>query len=210
VLLARLDGGIIGIEVTRLHPGGGEEARRREEAQDKILKRAQELYRAEGAPYVEVVVFWNEWADVSHIRQTEQAALIANFVREHLPAFGECSAFEAGSADVPRLPPGIDHIEIRRFEEDVSLWQAPRGRFLPSIQAAHIWERLHAKDPKPGGYSQRYDEKWLVLVSGGEGRATWGAIPPMLTSEQFSSSFDRVFLLALPNQAIELRLSRVV
>ena len=203
VLVERLDGALIAVEVTRLLPGGGEAFRRWEAAQENVLKMAATIYEGYRLPNVEVVVLWSAWTNPEP-KQNATAAELANFVAAHLPAQGDAIGFDSARDDGVHLPRAVAGFEIRRLVDDLSMWHAPRAAFLSDITPQEIEERLAAKNPKPATYQGSYAECWLVLAVGLEDRATWGSIPESLTLHVFQSTFDRVFVASL-RHAVELR-----
>jgi hypothetical protein len=209
VLVTSIDGREIGVEVTRLHPTGGVEARRWESTQQSISRRAQQMYENDGFPPVEVVILWSEWVDPSAKRITDVARCLKDFVVDHLPDFGHSVEVRLEDVNRSELPHGIAGIQIRRFFPDVSHWHAPRAGFPGTITAAQIRERISAKDAKLR-VAPRFSERWLVLAFGGEGRSTWGRIPDDLVDTEFRSCFDRAFLVDASYLAIELLLRRGV
>jgi hypothetical protein len=210
VLVARTDGGVIAVEVTRLHPNGGQDARRWEATQEKVVERAALAYEERGLPDLDVVVFWNEWTDPTKHRQTKLAADLVEFVAANVPEEGEAVGFEVGDDAGAELPYGVDAIEIRRLGDFPNHWHSPRSAFPPHVSVQEIEERLAAKDAKPRKYRRVYDERWVLLVVGGEGRSTWGIIPPTLDHHRFMSSFDRAFVVRPPREAVELQLSHTI
>jgi hypothetical protein len=114
VLAWRGDGGVIAIEVTRLHPSGGQQARKWEGAHARILAKAKKLCAKRGLLAIEVVVFWSNWVDPTpHQRRT--ATALADFVLNHLPRRGDAIAFDSAAANTIELRRAVGAIELRRF-----------------------------------------------------------------------------------------------
>jgi len=209
ILVARQDGGIIAVEVTRLHAGGGEEARRWEEIRRGIVERAAKAYVARGLPDLEVVVFWSVWIDPTKQQRDQVAAELADFVVAHIPELGDALDFDAMDGSTTELPRGIDGVHLRRYGRG-NHWHYAQSGLIADVSASEIRARLAAKDAKPQQYRGSYAERWLLLAVGAEGPSTRGNLPRSLADEQFTSSFDRVFLVRPPNEAIELALRRAV
>jgi hypothetical protein len=210
VLVERLDGATIAVEVTRLHPGGGEAARKREGTQETILSKALAEYNRRGLPPVEVVVFWDAWSDPTHIRQATLAQALADFVSAHVPEADEAVGFGVTDPHPLELPHGVDSIEIRRFGGISGHWHALRSMVLADVSLADIRERVATKGLRVAKYKGDYAERWLVLVVGAEGPSTWGEVPEQLQRVEFPSAFDRIFVVQNPSSAVELQCRRVV
>jgi hypothetical protein len=106
------------------------------------------------------------------------------------------------------MPGGIAHIEIRRFLPQ-NHWHSPRSGFPPHLVREHIQDRLDAKEAKPSKFENEYASIWLLLVTGTEGMSSWAIAPPELQVEEFTSSYDRVFVVIPGVSAFELQMRRV-
>ena len=206
VIVALLNGGIVGVEVTRLHPTGGQETRRWEATHDAIVNSAQTKYESKDLPNVEVVVFWSAYIDPTRMRRDKIADDLVAFVSAHTPPAGEAWDFDASDENPRELPHAIDRILVRRLLGYADHWHSPRGAFPAEVSVSKVQESLSAKERKLNKYRESYDEVWLLLVVGSEGPSTWGVMHPELGHVEFTSSFDRVFIVSAPQSAIELRL----
>ena len=206
VVVARSDGGIIGVEVTRLHPTGGEDARRWEGTQDAIVNDAASRHESKELPNLEVVVFWSAWVDPTTRRRATIVEDLSDFVAEHTPAEGEVADWDRCDDDAPLLPHAIDRVQIRRLFPHPNHWHSPRSASPAQVSASEIRERIRVKESKLRSHRGSYDERWLVLAFGTEGPSTWGLIGSDLGHTEFACSFDRVFVVRPPNEGIELAL----
>lgn len=203
----------IGIEVTKLHPGG-EPARKWEGTQDAILKLAARLHGDAGRPPVEVIVCWSAWMDPAAVRKQSVARELTDFVFRNLPSVNQCLEFTILSGDGPKIPHAIESLSIRRFAYegtvgDTNHWHAPRGAFLPTIGRDVIQARLDAKEKRVVRWNARYEQLWLLLAFGREGPSSWGLMRDDWGTHRFRSSAARAFVIGMPNEVAELALARV-
>lgn len=203
----------IGIEVTKLHPGG-EPARKWEGTQDAILELAASLHRDAGRPPVEVIVRWSAWTDLAAVRKQSVARELAGFVFMNLPSVNQFLEFTMLAADAPKIPHAIDSLTIRRFAYegtvgDTNHWHAPRGAFLPTIGRDVIQARLDAKEKRVVRWNARYEQLWLLLAFGREGPSSWGLMRDDWGTHRFRSSAARAFVIGMPDEVAELALARV-
>jgi hypothetical protein len=207
-----LKSGCIGVEVTRLHPGGLE-ARRWEGAQAAILEKALAIYRAAAGPPVEVVLYWNAFTDPTRRSQRAIAEDIALFVQTHVPPLNHGLEFYSNVDGCHALPHGVDRIDIRRFVYagvvgDGNHWYTPHSAFPPAISHTLIQQALDRKELKVRRWRESYAEVWLVLPFGREGPSTWGQLPHRLSSLRFDSSAHRAFVIGALPEVLELSLPR--
>jgi len=207
VLLTLIDGGIVGVEVTQLHPGG-QQAHRWESARRKVVDRAQRLYACRSLPNLSVVVSWSTGCQPTKRQQYALAEKLAAFVADHVPAVNEILEFQQYDEPLPAPPVGIERLLIRRFFQLPNHWDDPRSAWVGDLSVETIRERLVAKEKKPSKYLGSYKEHWLVLAVGTGGPSTWANVPLHLEEVTFASTFHRVFVVHPLALAIELRVGR--
>ena len=187
----------LGVEVTELQPLG-QKRRLAQSEGEGIVQAARRIYLADGGPELFVSVNWSEEAAPAKVDRRPLAEQLATFVRERIPQDRQRLEFDRADWPEPPLPVGVDRVTINRLVGFTANWSTPSSGFVPAIARSDIEEALERKRLKPLNYKAPYAQRWLLLVTGAGGRATWGRVQPDQVQEPFESSYERVFLLTTP------------
>lgn len=181
--------------------------REREAAQERVLRRAEEIYYAKD-PHGPVCVSlgWPPEAEVARSgplpRPTEElAGEVARLVREGAPRW-------TGGGDLELGPPELrgtllDGI-LKKLRARKTSYTSPEGRdspwlsdiaYLPQTATADDLKRaVSSKERNCGAYLKRCEEVWLVVALTG-GPSSFEDIGQTAFTHHLQSSFDRVVAL---------------
>ena len=71
---------------------------------------------------------------------------------------------------------------------------ASESRWIPTLTAEDINERVQAKRGKRASYKAMLDDVWLIITS--DDFASWGTMSEDVANAKYATDFDRVFVLA--------------
>lgn len=203
----------IGIEITEYHveepdEHRGSPMRAQEGSEDKVLRTASEQHRSKGLPPVVVSLLWNPHQALSFRRKQELAAVLADFVQEHLPETGHSVHIHRRRHPAGRsLPQEVASLTIvRRKSISKNSWTSVRGAFVPTLAPPELQKIMRNKEAKVPSYRRQSGEVWLLIVARGFEPSTHVDIGPEVEGYRFETCFDRVFFLHHANEYVaELR-----
>ncbi len=203
------DGRKIGIEITELHRevSPGEVAPQSQEAlRHRTVRRAQELYTANGRPFLDVSVLFGN-VEFSKASVQPLAQKIAKIVQSIIPAVGEVRRAEADYGNENDFPEEIHHIRAFNLPgAERNFFSSPGSTWVATLQHEDIERVLLAKNKRCQSYRIRADEIWLVISYNGGYMSTWFDKTARAQERTFQTEFDRVFLLShFGNQITEVR-----
>lgn|GEM_PF-5560578 len=192
--------GEIGIELTELVPGAFQ--RSVESAQDRTLRRAEELFTARGGPPTWVTLYWRHGAGPRR-PDPELASWIAHEILGNLPpTSGHVIMDSAEPGAFPMDHPLIARVDIHRFaDEAVSGWSSPRHWWPGMVGPSVLQSCIDSKNPKRALYVCSYSSAWL-LITAVEAPSSGVMLKPSVFEHEFRSSFDRVFLAAYADSKV--------
>lgn len=179
------DGRTIGIELTELTPQGPRQ-RRIEGEQDAISEAAHQLLLAGGPKGTSLSLVWEADFDPTKRDRQKHAEAVVAFVTGHMPRDGEKLSFDKSAG----LPEGLSGLHIRLESRIEGRWQAVRTQWVSPIDREDVTEALSRKNGKPVNYTGGYNSIVLLLIVGGAGPATWGALSADLATEPFVTPFN--------------------
>lgn len=85
------------------------------------------------------------------------------------------------------------------------LWGVGRGGVVPDLPSDSIRERVQDKESKIPRYLGKCSKVWLLIVEDGFAPSSYFDIPDEVKSENYRSTFDRIFLFRnFSREVIEL------
>ena len=193
VLYIRRDGARIGIEVTQIVPGGNEQ-RRAEGEQSKLLAEASRLALTAGLSDLDVAVFLTDGFAFSKENRSAIATELVSFVRDRIPAQGTTARFDLCDWPQPPLPRGVDTVRVWHDRMCGFNWHAPQAGHPLTLTREMVVERIAAKAKRRTEYREEYDAVWLLVCSGVDGPSTWAMPPEPSDFQGIVCPFDELYL----------------
>ena len=204
------DNKIIAIEHTQLfrQQTEGQLLQAKENLSWEIVQRAKHLYESENQQSpVRVSVYFNSFEKLTQKDKKELPNLLANIVLSNLPEAGNMKTVISKNILTEDLPGTIDEISIARINGlTINDWAAPNSAFVPNATFQQIYERINEKEAISAKYSHKYNERWLLIASGGGGLATYFEFSKEIERHKFKSLFDRIFILINGYSFLELQI----
>lgn len=211
-LIESPEGRRVGLELVEVLQAGarskGSPYRERESAQERVLRRAEEIYYAEYSPAAPVCIRLS-WPPESGSERTgplprpteELAGEVARLVREGAPRWAGGGDLELGPSEFEGTPLGGVLERLRARETN---YTSPQGRDSPwlgdisysrqTATAADLERAISIKDRVYEACRRGCEEAWLVVTLTG-GPASFEDIEEAVLPLHFSSRFDRVVAL---------------
>jgi len=203
----------LGIEITEYSLGQGKPGslpRQQETVHQRIAHQAQSLYEARLTRHLQVNILWTIFTSCPALREEPQIAQeIARHVLESThDQLHICRVSWKNINNALLTKYGIE-ISICPIEgAGKSCWSSMACFSFPP-EAARIQKALDEKESKVTEYRKTCDEVWLLLVASSEFLSSQFTPDSSLEKMQFTSSFDRVFLLEEPRNTIhEFQIAR--
>lgn len=192
----------VGIEHTRLMH---EKKRARDRNINDIAAQAQTICRHMNLPPSIVTLYFSRQADLNSANTQSLGDRIAKIVSKEYPEAGEHNVIKTSSGDT-KLPAEVSGIDIRRtsIHDDVYC-RVGHGAF-PDDATPVLRESIRKKDDRYPKY-QKFEQMRLLTVYNQPSlsNSAWFSVPEEITSEQFCTKFDRLFLMdAFSWEVIEL------
>lgn len=196
--IARFEGRLIGIEVTRLfisHDDGPYLSQAQESMSARIVSRAQQLYQASGAPWVHVSVHFDPGCDLRNLDRDSAASTLAEFVKGLDLSVDQHVQWRRESFDGP-LPYEVTFLNMLGVPSaGMAHWSAPRAGWVAPLTVEALQARIDQKAPLLPKYTQRVVENWLLLVAEGNRPSQFFDTDTRSTfnASMISSPFARTF-----------------
>jgi len=195
---------VIGLEHTRIVPS---ESKKKEEAQDKVVKRAQMIFEQQHPGVALFVsIHWLPHPSIADILNNNYDRSLSELVGEHLPQ--DENTVELHWENMSSKLSNVFHaIHIHRLRRPETLWYSPRSGFVMPLLIDQIQERLTDKETKINGYRKFFTEVWLLIAHDGGGPSSFHEPEEAALQHVYTSSFNRVFLMPMsPRCAVDLKL----
>ena len=190
--------GRLGIELTELHrdvPPGITPPQASEAMRHKVVRRAQEIFVAEGNPPVRCTVLMQE----HHIQRQEVedlATAIARIAVKNLPASNTSVREEFDWVNRNYFPEVLNSVTVHRLEGMTTThFNCPGATWVATLSAADIERVIAAKESKYTAYRIRCDEAWLLVNADIAPMSTWFEFDSAALTDSFETSFQRVFVM---------------
>jgi hypothetical protein len=210
--LIRIDGRIVGIEVTeyvrrgtgeRQAPRGGSSLRKIEDDGKRFAERAKDHFEEWYRTRLYVTFPWvgvrlpKRSAEVASL-----AAELAELVRGYESQFGfeNCqvpSSAIAGSA----LADYIGAPWIMRLNEGYSSWSTGMAG-KTTLLREEVQAEINRKTPKMNAYLQQCDAVWLLIVASGHHPSSWATLSDDVTRHAYQFPFERVIFFDRANRQV--------
>ena len=208
--ISATDEGFLGIEVTQLHhnnPQGESPTQEQDSLRDRVVNTAQRLYTSCGGPPAVVTVHF-----ANHRIRKADVQVLATAAKEAalLIAPSEFGTEEVRRARVSRvqLPKPIRIVRVMRsLEITETFWSSPTSTWIPKLMPRSVQLTINTKNASYDSYRQRCDCVWLLVYTEGFRRSSIFTVPADLQEHQFTSAFDKTFLLHERQTLFELRTS---
>lgn len=195
-ILIRVDMDLVGVELSELFvergaPEGPLQAQ--ETIARRILRKAQDLYRAAGGTHAHVLVHFSPSSDLRRLSRDETAAQLAAFVKSQALRPEELRRWIPGHAS-GALPAAITCINMLGVPEaGMAHWSAPGGAWVAPLTAEILQARVDEKASLLPKYRERVERNWLLLVSDGGRPSQFFDPPTAAVASLVSSPFTRTF-----------------
>lgn len=196
--LARVGNSVIGIELTELHrqcapgaiPQQATEAMKR-----RVIARAQEIYAAKAMPPIRCAVLMND----EHLSKADVEPLanaIVEIAVRNMPKRNSSAREEYMWTNRDYFPERIHSVHVHRHDVvSYNHFLCPGATWVGRLTAEDIIRAIAPKEPKYEKYREKCDEAWLVINADFEKMSTWFEFETTAVSRQFSSKFQRIFLV---------------
>jgi hypothetical protein len=202
-VLVKTREGFLGIEHTRLYWGSLKE---QESLEQRIVDHAKEMYEESGGPplYINVLFDPNVRLRVKDIDSI--ASSLYGLICRYVPHVGERIDLEGWRFVSRGFSPAVMMIFLDRPTASCEMsWGVGRGGVVPDLPSDSIRERIQDKESKKARYLGKCSKVWLLLVEDGFAPSSYFDIPDGLKSENYKSTFDRIFLFRnFSREVIEL------
>ena len=197
--LARHSGQTVGIELVRFlfaHSSGPPPAAI-ENYRNQLVKKLREDHARRGIPPVHVSVHsGRDEILLSRQQRSELAEQLIAFVAANMPS--ENSSVEFDYVRLPRAlsAMGVHAVHIlRRNAFTKPFWSLPYASFIPESTADRLQAVIDDKATNVAAYRKRAKHLWLVIISGTQGLQSILDLDAGLLDADYTTEFDRVFLL---------------
>jgi hypothetical protein len=213
--MASLDGGVVGLELTRIYREDHEAGVSHREAEgrwDQVLVGAYDAWNGASLPAVTVYV-----SSIPGVAPEKSAVPrlvheLVSFVAARVPPQDASVRFEREWTGVasPTLPDGIAAVDILRPSyHDRAYWFMPRSGMVPDLSTSLLQSRISVKNRKFLKYSSPPTVNWLVLVVEGAAPSSVFTFAEDALEHNYESVFAKTFLFdAFSRRTFELRTSR--
>lgn len=203
----------LGIEITEYSLGqgkGGSLPRQQETVHQRIAREAQALYEQKLSRHLNVSIIWTIFTACPALREEKQIAqTIARQVFENTSIHLQMCQVSWEVVNDPLFTKYGIEISICPIEGvGKSCWSSMACFGFPS-EAIRIQNVLDEKEPRVIDYRKTCEKVWLLIVASREFFSSQFTPDSSLGRMKFNSSFDRVFLLEEPQNAIhEFQINR--
>ena len=192
----------LGIEITEYSLGQGKAGslpRQQETVHQRIAHEAQSLYEAKLARHLQVNILWTIFTSCPALREERQITQeIARHVSENTSDRLQICRVSWESLNDPLFTKYGIEISICPIEGvGNSCWSSMACFGFPP-EAMRIQNVLDEKESKVTEYRKTCEEVWLLIVASRDFLSSQFTPDSRLAQMQFTSSFDRVFLLEEP------------
>jgi hypothetical protein len=198
-LIIRTGGRLTGVELTELFiepgkDGGSQQAQ--EEIAQRIVKRANEIYRQGGGTHSHVSVHFSSSGDLRRLNRDQTAQSLASFVHSLSLAPWERREWRPDYVSNV-LPDSISYLNMLGVPEaGMAHWTTPRAGWTAPLPLETIQHRVDEKATRLSNYRQRVPTNWLLLVSDGAKPSQFFDPPVAEVAKAVVSPFDRTFYFA--------------
>lgn len=203
----------LGVEITEYSLGQGKAGslpRQQETVHQRIAYEAQSLYEANLTRHLQVSILWTIFTSCPALREEQQIAQeIARHVLENTRNQLQICRVSWEDINDPLFTKYGIEISICPIEgAGNSCWSSMACFGFPP-EAMRIQNVLDEKESKVTEYRKTCDEVWLLIVANRNFFSSQFTPDSRLAQMQFTSSFDRVFLLEEPQNTIhEFRVAK--
>lgn len=205
-VLADFCGRRVAIEITRCCV---QEKRKRESREERVLRKAQELYQNEGNVPVHVWVNFAPYFAWNRDQSARGTALLVAFIKERTPAEGGTVSFT--SEMLPEsIQEAFDSISMARISGETNhSWVISRAGWFPQFAGGDIEAEISDKEANLNDYRNGCDEVWMLIAAEGGRPSSWWEPSISARGTVYRTKFDRVFLMVdEPRQVVELSISK--
>jgi len=206
--IVRVEGRTVGIEVTELFipPREGRTLRQAQESLSaRLVSRAQEIYRASGAPPVHVTALFRAGLDFRQIDRDATAMRLASFIQSLKLTSGqrhEWPPAEDDDEDDDRLQEFSYLQALGVPTYDLASWRIARAGWSAGLTADTVQSSVNQKAARLVTYQEAIAENWLVIVADRTKPSGMFRMKPDFDFRQISSPFARTFLYLYPERPI--------
>jgi hypothetical protein len=204
-VLMHHQGGVYGLEVTRIARGGSEAVRRaalRREAERK----ARILYLATPNATAWVSLHWHH--EPPRAKLDAVARLLADEVAKHVSSLTLDGPSRITSIEMNQLPVTlaayVGSITIARTRSDDN-WVSGFANF-PELLPDELQEEISRKSAVATKYPSRYDGLWLLIYAETSNEAQALDVTDDIRSATYLGDFDKVFFLDCMNRVADVRI----
>ncbi len=192
--LVKTEQGVVGIEITEFFRDMADAIQsplqQREAVRRKIMEQANAFADKRGFLVAYVFVHF----DLNFNCKASEISIIASKLVE--VAEGR---FQIGQNDeyIRRHEiqiPGIAALSLKRTRGSTSIWRAPLGSFVPTMNPQQIQDILDQKNCRCDEYGKKCDEIWLVIVMDRFRASSFALIPEGVANSVYAHRFDSAFL----------------
>jgi hypothetical protein len=196
----------LGIEITEYSLGQGKAGslpRQQETVHQRIAHAAQSLYEAKLARHLQVNILWTIFTSCPALGEEQQIAQeIARQVLENTRGQLQLCRVSWNDINDPLFTKfGIEISICPIAGVGNSCWSSIACFSFPP-EAMRIQNVLDEKESKVREYRKICDEVWLLIVASSDFFSSQFTLDSRIAQMQLTSSFDRVFLLEEPENAI--------
>ena len=210
--LAYLPDRTIGVELTEYFhgkaPKGSIGQRQREMFERQVVDEAQRLFESDGGPPLYISVGW--YGRVVTEQRELMARAIADVVANRVPDVPATDTYIRIRVENEELPdllqPWVSSIAILWTARDTAhFWTVPQAGYIEA-DAHGIGTDIARKEPDIPAY-RPCDECWLLIYASGDSIASTMMPAEAATEQDYTTAFDRVYLLDSVDRVYRLKTS---
>ncbi|SRR6266487_2178616 len=206
--LVATSGGVIGIEVTKIHHAN--EPRQQESECRSLVDAACRLYESERSIPLEVKVHFGGSPQFNKRNRGKFARILANLVLTNIPQLDSWIRLENNWENPSFFPyeiVGLSVIRLSAFRRN--FWSVPSAGFFQEDFALKIEAIIATKEHAISTYRTDCMGRWLLIAAEGNSASTFFHPSTKTLQYSYRSSFDRIFFLeAFRRRVWELNVSR--